>query len=194
MVLRRSLLVGLLLAGLSGAPVARADNYPVIVVPGKRGVPVIINGRDASWSIVEGDWGLYRPGAVPVTVISPRPWVVLPYAAPPPYRYVRHHRYHRSRRHVVVPRRAPKAVVRRPAIPATPAYIPPSQRHYFPGGAAPPRLGRLEVEPKGPPKPAETFFRSWGTESPNLPATIPSSAPVVVAPIVTPRVPVKPKP
>jgi hypothetical protein len=30
----------------------------------------MINGRDASYAVVEGDWGLARPGAVPVTVIG----------------------------------------------------------------------------------------------------------------------------
>jgi hypothetical protein len=53
---------------LSAAPV-RADHAPVIVVPGRPGVPVMINGYDASYAVVEGDWGLSRPGHVPVTVI-----------------------------------------------------------------------------------------------------------------------------
>ncbi len=59
-------------AGLiwGGAAVA-SDNAPVFVVPGRPDVPVIINGRDASWGIVEGDWGLYRPGWMPPTVIKP---------------------------------------------------------------------------------------------------------------------------
>lgn len=39
---------------------ALADHEPVIVIPGRPGVPVIINGRDASYSVVEGDWGLAR--------------------------------------------------------------------------------------------------------------------------------------
>jgi len=64
----------LALAQASGA--ARADNAPVLVVPGRADVPVMINGYDASWGIVEGDWGLYRPGAVSPTVI-PSP-VALP--------------------------------------------------------------------------------------------------------------------
>jgi hypothetical protein len=48
---------------------ARAQSGPVIVVPGHPGVPVIINGYDASYGVVEGDWGLYRPGQVAPTVI-----------------------------------------------------------------------------------------------------------------------------
>jgi len=60
---------------LAPAPV-RADSGPVIVIPSRPGIPVIINGRDASYAVVEGDWGLFRPGAVPVTVIGGSP--VLP--------------------------------------------------------------------------------------------------------------------
>ena len=53
---------------------ARAEGEgPVIVVPSRPGVPVVINGRDASYAVVEGDWGLSRPGAVPVTVIGSSP-------------------------------------------------------------------------------------------------------------------------
>jgi hypothetical protein len=58
--------------GLESAP-ARADSGPVIVIPSRPGVPVIINGRDASYAVVEGDWGLSRPGAVAVTVIGGSP-------------------------------------------------------------------------------------------------------------------------
>lgn len=56
------------LAGLSGA---RAQEGPVIAIPGHPDVPVIINGRDASYRVVVGDWGLARPGAVPVVVYGP---------------------------------------------------------------------------------------------------------------------------
>jgi hypothetical protein len=37
---------------------AAADTGPLIVIPGKPGVPVIINGRDASYAVIEGEWGL----------------------------------------------------------------------------------------------------------------------------------------
>jgi hypothetical protein len=53
------------------AAAAASDNAPVIVVPGRSDVPVMIDGRDASWGVVEGDWGLYRPGWLPPTVIKP---------------------------------------------------------------------------------------------------------------------------
>ena len=37
---------------------ALADGGFEIVIPGRPGVPVIINGVDASYTVVEGDWGL----------------------------------------------------------------------------------------------------------------------------------------
>jgi hypothetical protein len=57
--------------GLAGAmPASGADTGPVYVVPTRPGIPVMINGRDASYAIVEGDWGLARPGHMSVTVIG----------------------------------------------------------------------------------------------------------------------------
>jgi hypothetical protein len=55
-------IAGLLFAGTT----AYADSEPVIVVPGRLGVPVIINGADATGAVVYGDWGLYRPGGIVV--------------------------------------------------------------------------------------------------------------------------------
>lgn len=48
---------------------ARADHQPVYVIPAVPGVPIMIAHRDASYAVVEGDWGLYRPGVVEPTVI-----------------------------------------------------------------------------------------------------------------------------
>lgn len=51
---------------------SRAADGPIRVIPGRPGVPVIINGFDASYTIVEGEWGLDRPGVVtPVIVAGP---------------------------------------------------------------------------------------------------------------------------
>jgi hypothetical protein len=61
------------------AGAAQADHAPAYVVPGRSDVPVMINGYDASWGVVSGDWGLYRPGAVAVTVVPS------PYVPQPPY-------------------------------------------------------------------------------------------------------------
>jgi hypothetical protein len=48
------------LAMLLGA--AHAQTGPVIVVPGKPDVPVIIDGVEVNGAVVYGDWGLARPG------------------------------------------------------------------------------------------------------------------------------------
>ena len=57
---------------------AGADSTPVIVVPGRPGVPVMINGIDVTGAVLEGDWGLYKPHMVgptiiPAPVFIPRP-------------------------------------------------------------------------------------------------------------------------
>jgi hypothetical protein len=53
--------ISLALALLIGtAAAARADSSPVLVIPGRPGVPIIINGVDASYAVVEGDWGLAK--------------------------------------------------------------------------------------------------------------------------------------
>ena len=74
-------LAGILAGCLFVAPAARAgDGGPVIVIPGKPGVPVFINGREVSFSVVYGDWGLKRPGAGDIIVagvgaIYPQAWL-----------------------------------------------------------------------------------------------------------------------
>ena len=64
---------------------ALAQREPVIVVPGKPGVPVFINGVDASWAVVEGEFGLDRPGAMTPTVIYRPLMAAFPYAVPAYY-------------------------------------------------------------------------------------------------------------
>jgi hypothetical protein len=78
--MHRSAAVALLLA-VSASP-AFAQREPQIVVPGRPDVPVIINGIDASWGIVEGEFGLDRPGAMAPVVIYRPLEVAIPYAAP----------------------------------------------------------------------------------------------------------------
>jgi hypothetical protein len=52
---------GLVLAILIGTTAAAlADSSHVLVIPGRPGVPIIINGIDASYAVVEGDWGLAK--------------------------------------------------------------------------------------------------------------------------------------
>ncbi|QDW39397.1 hypothetical protein FFI89_020980 [Bradyrhizobium sp. KBS0727] len=43
-----------------------------IVIPGRAGVPIIINGVDASYAVVEGDWGLARRNHVQPTIYGGR--------------------------------------------------------------------------------------------------------------------------
>jgi len=72
--------LGLIIIGLgacAAAQHARAADTPAIIIPGKAGVPVMIYGGDASYCVVEGDYGLDRPGHVPLTVYA------CPVIAPP---------------------------------------------------------------------------------------------------------------
>jgi len=121
-----ALVFGFAVVATAGA--ARADSGPVIVIPSRPGIPVIINGVDASYAVVEGDWGLARPGHGTVTVIGGRPAM-------------------------------PNGVY--------------SQRYsYHPRYGAPPPRGRFEIEPPPNrllPEPAETFSRSWSTQSQPMP-------------------------
>jgi len=62
----------LFLVFVAAASPARAQRAPEIVIPGKPGVPVYINGIDASYGIVEGEFGLDRPGLMaPIVVYRP---------------------------------------------------------------------------------------------------------------------------
>ena len=137
---RLSLAIGVM-CGVFGAEFARADSKgPILVIPGKPGIPVVINGYDASYTIVEGDWGLARPGQVVPVIVSG------PLITPSPYH----------------------------------------TGHYFPHLGRRPGYGRREVEPppdRRLPRPAPSFYREWGVESQQLPATIdpPDYPPPVIA-------------
>lgn len=65
---------GLALAILIGAamPAHAGDGFN-IVVPGRPGVPIIINGIDASYAVVEGDWGLAKGIHVQPTIYGGAP-------------------------------------------------------------------------------------------------------------------------
>jgi hypothetical protein len=58
--------------GTASMGTALADSGAVIVIPGHPGVPIIINGVDASYSVVEGDWGLGKGVHVQPTVYGGR--------------------------------------------------------------------------------------------------------------------------
>ncbi len=57
-------------------PAAAADGFD-IVIPGRPGVPVIINGVDASYTVVEGEWGIRSTHVQPTVyggrVVDPEP-------------------------------------------------------------------------------------------------------------------------
>lgn len=57
-----------ILMSLGSVVSALADTGPVLVIPGRAGVPVMINGRDASYAVVEGDWGLAKNVHVQPTI------------------------------------------------------------------------------------------------------------------------------
>src|SRR5215831_1497279 len=62
---------------------ALADGSPVVVIPGRPDVPVFVNpyGFDASYTVVEGDFGLDRPAQVNPVIIAG------PHVPPPPTYY-----------------------------------------------------------------------------------------------------------
>ena len=141
--MRAIVLAFLGLAGaLAGIAPARATEAPAIVIPGKAGVPVIIDGRDASYCVVEGDWGLARPGHVPQRIVTC-----------PPSGSAANGQY----------------------------------GGYFPAYGSRPGYGRVEIVPPADrplPKPAESYYREWGTQSDPLPASVdpPANIELNVAP------------
>ena len=64
-----SILIALGMAVLGGSVFA-ADSGPVIVIPGRLGTPVIINGVDVTGAVIEGDFGLNKPHMVAPRIIS----------------------------------------------------------------------------------------------------------------------------
>ena len=73
----RAALALAVVVGTAGVAWAES-NGPVIVIPGRPGVPVIINGVDASYSVVEGDWGLDKGVHYQPTVYGGRPVEPMP--------------------------------------------------------------------------------------------------------------------
>jgi hypothetical protein len=66
--MRLPLALALMIAMTSAA---LAEGF-VVVVPGRPGVPIVINGIDASYAVVEGDFGLARNWAPPLTIYGGR--------------------------------------------------------------------------------------------------------------------------
>jgi hypothetical protein len=140
--LRLSLAMVVLACGVS-VPFTGADHAPVLVIPGRPGVPVIISSYDASYTIVEGIGGSRAPAT--------------------------------SRR-------------RSSAVADLACTL--FSRSLFPVAGARPGYGRYEIEPppdRRLPPPAPGYYREWGTQSPELPATIDPPAdppPVIMAPTI----------
>src|SRR5258707_2485230 len=59
-----------ILVGMSST--ALAESGFDIVIPGRPGVPIIINGVDASYAVVEGEWGLGKGEQVQPTIYGGR--------------------------------------------------------------------------------------------------------------------------
>jgi hypothetical protein len=129
----------IMLSGLIIAPAPVRAEGTWVVIPGRPDVPVIVNpyGLDASYTVVEGDFGLDRPAQVnPQIIAGPR-------VLPAPVRF----------------------------------------KHYFPGYGDTPGYGRLEVEPppnRKLPAPAQSYSRSWSTQSDPLPASTDPPYPISV--------------
>jgi len=127
-------LIGATSAALAGGGVDR-------VIPGRPGVPVIINGIDASYAIVEGNFGLGKGNHLEPTIYGGRR---------------------------VDPR--------------------PNVGHYYPSLGLTPAYGRSEIEPPADrelPQPAESYNRTWSSQSAPLPPTsdVPENPPpIIVAP------------
>jgi hypothetical protein len=80
-------LMGLVVLGLLGSTDSHAghDTEPVIVVPGRAGVPIIVDGQDVRGAVIEGDWGLAR-GRIGLTIIQPRGPIYFGYTGRSMYR------------------------------------------------------------------------------------------------------------
>jgi hypothetical protein len=151
--MRRAGPIVLVLGGaiLGGAPALAADSGPVIVLPGRHGLPVIINGIDVTGGVVEGDWGLDSPHMVGPTIVTAPAWI--------------------------------------PGRNYPGGYV---SGGYFPAFGHEPGYGRHEIEPPANrhlPPPAQSFHRSWSSQSEPLPANLEppaQSPPLLVSPQIYP--------
>jgi len=154
-------------AVLAGAAPVRADHAPVFVVPSTPGIPVAINGCDASWTVVEGDIGLARPGHLTPVIIGG--------CCPMPPRTF----YHRNPyypRYGVAPARGRNEV---DPGPDRPMPEPAESFHRSWSTSSEPQYSQQRYgEPPRPPQ------QSYGAESEQLPATIEDPQQLAPPPIV----------
>lgn len=66
---RQLIASAVVVAALLAAPAARADREPYIVYPGRGGAPVMWFGQNITGAVIEGDWGLDRPGHGDITIL-----------------------------------------------------------------------------------------------------------------------------
>lgn len=137
-------------AVLFGIMPAHADHAPSYVVPTRPGVPVIINGVDASYAVVEGDWGLHRPGAVPTVVYGPQ-------FVPPVYRGRYYFPYSGKR-----PRYG-----RLEVIPPANRRLPPPAESYYRAWSTPPMPG-ADLHPQLPFYPPPVIYGPRLSDEPVL--------------------------
>jgi hypothetical protein len=119
---------------LATTPAAFAQGFE-IVVPDRPDVPIVINGIDVNYAVLEGAFGLGKG-------VNNQPTVYGGRLAPPE----------------------------------------PNVGHYYPTLGLRPASGRLEIEPPANrklPQPAESYHRSWQSQSMQLPATSPNAPPEV---------------
>ncbi|HZS64722.1 MAG TPA: hypothetical protein VFA53_09550 [Xanthobacteraceae bacterium] len=133
----RMMLAMIALCALHGP--ARADHQPTIIVPMHPGAPIVIDGYDVGWGMAEGDWGLYRPGAVTPDFVTPYPQpTILPRA--PHYFPSTGSKPHYGRREVDPPanRPLPKPAESFHRYWMAPADLPPATISEYPGFVMPP--------------------------------------------------------
>ena len=68
----------LVIAGCLFGTGALADHAPAWVIPNPRGIPLVVDGVEVSGGVIEGDWGLYRPGHGTVTIYQGAPLIEPP--------------------------------------------------------------------------------------------------------------------
>src|SRR6266704_2378201 len=88
--MRMALTFAFLLA--TGVAAVASDTEAVVVVPSRPGVPIIINGREVSYAMLEGDWGLAK-GVHYQPTIYPSNWQPI---ETPPQRLPQAESYYRS--------------------------------------------------------------------------------------------------
>lgn len=177
---RRFAIFALGLTALFSAAPAHAQTGPVYVVPTRPGVPVVLHGRDVSYTVVEGDWGLARPGHVVPSIVgyappvgnraSPIQGIYHPrYGAPPP-----------RGRNEVDP--GPDRQMPEPAESFSRSWETSSEM----GKSRPPKAGR----PYAPPSGGEPFPRPQSYNSgDSMPATITDPQTFTMPPVIIDRRP-----